>query len=229
VGDRLTSRSVPDREDYLRQWSALHGDAPITGLIGGWISFCYRVARPLARLGAGPNALTVLGLLVALGAVPAAAAHGRWPILATVLVVGSGLADNLDGAVAVLTGRTSRAGAVLDAVCDRLADAGYCVALWLAGAPGPVAVAGAGLAWLHEYLRARAVGAGMAQIGVVTVSERPTRVVVTAMFLLGCGLYPAAATGWATAGAMAWATLGLVGFGQLAVAVGRRLRSTPSS
>ena len=45
-------------------------------------------------------------------------------MLAALLVGASGLLDNLDGAVAVLSGRTSRWGFVLDSGCDRLADAG---------------------------------------------------------------------------------------------------------
>jgi CDP-diacylglycerol--glycerol-3-phosphate 3-phosphatidyltransferase len=225
VTGRVTGQRLPGREEYLRQWSALHGGAPVTGLIGLWIGISYRVALPLARAGAGPNTVTALGLLVALGTVPAAAGGGRWPLLAVLATVLSGLFDNLDGAVAVLTGRTTRGGAVLDALCDRIADAGYCAALWLAGAAGPVAVLGGGLAWLHEYLRARAAVAGMSEIGIVTVSERPTRVIVTAMFLLGCGLYPASASGWALAGAAAWSGLGLIGLVQLVVVVGRRLGS----
>ena len=48
--------------------------------------------------------MTVLGLVVALGTLGPAAAGGRWPLLAVLLVALSGLVDNLDGAVAVMTG-----------------------------------------------------------------------------------------------------------------------------
>ncbi len=167
--------------------------------------------------------MTVLGLLAAASVTVPAALGGRWALLAAAVVAVSGLLDNLDGAVAVMTGRTTRRGFVLDSVCDRLADVAYVVALVLLGAPGWLAALGAGLALLHEYLRARAAVAGMPEIGVVTVSERPTRVIVTVMFLLGAGLYPGAAVAWATAGAAAWATLGAVGFAQLAAVVSRRL------
>jgi CDP-diacylglycerol--glycerol-3-phosphate 3-phosphatidyltransferase len=79
---------------------------------------------------------------------------------------------------------------------------------------------------LQEYARARAGNAGMTEIGVVTLWERPTRVIVTALFLLGAGIYLDAAAGWATAGAAAWATLGAVGLSQLLVVVRRRLTGT---
>jgi phosphatidylglycerophosphate synthase len=215
---------LPDRAEYLRRWSRLHGGASTGGLVGFWLALMHRLARPLARLGVGPDPITIAGLLVAIVAAPVASGGGRWPLLAAGLVVISGLVDNLDGAVAVLTGRATGWGFVLDSVCDRVADAGYLVALWLAGAPGWLAVLGGGLAGLQEYLRARAGAGGMAEVGVVTVAERPTRVIVTAMFLLAAGVYPDAAAGWAGAGAALWAGLGLIGFGQLAVAVRRRLR-----
>jgi len=224
AADRPLRRPVPGRAEYLAQWSALHGGASTGGLVGWWLRLAHGLARPLIRIGAGPDVVTLAGLLVALGALPAAAGRGHWPVLAAGLVGVSGLLDNLDGAVAVMTGRVTRRGFVLDSSCDRIAEAGYAGALWLAGAPGLLAVTGAALAWLHEYVRARAAVAGMPEIGVVTVSERPTRVIVTAMFLLGCGLYPGARTEWALAGAAASATLGTVGVVQLGLLVARRLR-----
>jgi phosphatidylglycerophosphate synthase len=223
VGARLTAPAVPSCAEYLDRWSRLHGGAPPTGLVGWWLRLAYRLAVPLVRLRVAPDAVTGLGLAVAVAVVLPASAGGRWPLLGVMLVVVSGVLDNLDGAVAVLTGRTTRWGFVLDSLCDRVSDGAYAAALALAGGSWVLAVAGAALAWLHEYARARAAVAGMPEIGVVTVSERPTRVTVTAMFLLGVGLYPASAHGWATAGTAAWATLGLVGLVQLLVVVRRRL------
>ncbi len=192
--------------------------------MGWWLGLVHPVAARLARRGVHPNVVTVSGLLLAAVAVVPAAAGGRWPLLAVALVVLAGLGDSLDGAVAVLTGRESALGAVLDAVCDRVGDAAFVVTLWVLGAPGVVCVVAAALAWLHEYLRARATVAGMSHIGVVTVSERPTRVVVTAMFVLGAGTFPADPATWALNGAFAWVGLGLVGLAQLTVAVHSALR-----
>jgi phosphatidylglycerophosphate synthase len=218
-----------DRREYLARWSRLHGGASTGGIVGWWLGIAHAAARPLVRAGLGPWPVTAAGILVAAAACWPASAGGRWPVLAAALAGASGLLDNLDGAVAVMTGRTSRWGFVLDSACDRLADAAYCLALLLAGAPAELAVAGAALAWLHEYVRARAAVAGMPEIGVVTISERPTRVIVTAMFLLGAGLYPGAGDLWVTAGAAAWTTIGLVGLGQLLVAVRRRLADADSA
>jgi phosphatidylglycerophosphate synthase len=223
VGAALTGRPVPGREEYLARWSRLHGGASTTGLVGWWLGIAHAGARPLVRAGVGPWPVTVAGVVLAGAACWPASAGSGWPLLAALLVAVSGLLDNLDGAVAVLSGRTSRWGFVLDSGCDRLADAAYCLTLLLAGAPAWLAGTGAALALLHEYVRARAAVAGMPEIGVVTVSERPTRVIVTAMFLLGAGVYPGAARLWATGGAAAWMLLGVVGLVQLLLVVHRRL------
>jgi CDP-diacylglycerol--glycerol-3-phosphate 3-phosphatidyltransferase len=110
---------------------------------------------------------------------------------------------------------------VLDAVADRVGDLVFLGALYAAGAPAWSCVAGGVLMLLQEYLRARATAAGMTEVGVVTVWERPTRVIVTAAFLAS-----AAALGspWPALGASAWVLLGCVGLGQLALVVRRRLR-----
>jgi len=218
-------RDVPDRAEYLRRWGELHGvaDPGATPFVAGWLRIAHACAVPLVRAGAAPNALTAVGLLVALGVPAVVVPGGRWVLLAPPLVVVSALVDSLDGAVAVMTGRTTRWGALLDALADRVADTAYLVALWLLGAPAWLAAAAAGVALLHEYARARATAAGMDDVGAVTVSERPTRVVIAAMFVLGAGLYPAAAASWATLGAAAALTVGLVGLAQLLVVVRRRL------
>ncbi len=78
------------------------------------------------------------------------------------MVAASGLLDSLDGAVAVLTDRATRWGAVLDSVVDRVSDALYLVALWLVGAPAWACVVGRrAAARLQEYARARATAVGM--------------------------------------------------------------------
>jgi phosphatidylglycerophosphate synthase len=217
--------AVPTRDEYFDRWAELHGGYDPRGsfLVRFWLSLVHVVARPFVALRVPPDAVTLLGLVVTLVAVALAAAGGSWPIVAALVVASSGLVDNLDGAVAVMTGRTTKWGYVLDSAIDRICDALYVVALYLLGAPVVVCVAGAGLMLLQEYIRARAAAAGMSEIGVVTVWERPTRVIATAMFLLGCGIYLSAAETWATLGAWAWVGLGVVGLIQLTWVVRKRL------
>ncbi len=217
-GERLTRR-----EEYLDEWQRLHGgyDPRSNALVHRWLTGSYAMARPLAAAGTPPDLVTGTGVLVAVTALWPAAEGGRWLALAALLVVLSGLLDSLDGAVAVLTGRATAWGAVLDSVADRVGDLAFVLALLLAGADPATCAAGAALMLLLEYLRARAGVAGMSEVGVVTVWERPTRVIVTSAFLAA-----GAALGdpWPDLGAAAWAGLGIVGLVQLGRVVRRRLR-----
>ena len=218
-------REVLSREAYLERWSVLHGgyDPRSSRFVGPWLTTIYAVARPVARLGVPPDVVTVLGLGVCGFAVWLAGFGGRWLLLAAVVVGVSGVLDSLDGAVAALAGRVTAWGAVLDSVVDRLSDVLYVVALWLVGAPAWTCVGAGVLVLTQEYARARATAVGMDDIGVVTVGERPTRVIVVAMFLLGAGIYVAASSSWAGLGALALLTLGLVSLMHLLVVVHRRL------
>lgn len=221
------------REEYFNRWSQLHGgvDPRASWLIKIWLSFAYSVARPMTRMGLSPNGVTGLGLLVA-AAVPLLAwqytgsGQAWWLVLAIVATVLTGLLDNLDGAVAVISGRTTRWGYVLDSIADRLSDAALLAALWALGAPGPLVVL-AGLAGsIQEYARARAAAIGVSEVGVVSISERPTRVIIVAVFfaLAAWSPYGIDAAGWATIGA--WAALGaaLIGAAQVCLTLRTKLR-----
>lgn len=182
-------------DEHVRQWSDLHLTAPPGGFVGGWLRASAAVARPLARAGISPNAVTVAALVAALAALPLAFLEG-WtgPAAACVAVTVSGLLDALDGAVAVQAGRTTKVGFLLDSALDRLADASFPAALAVVaarstGTSTPVLAAlaaGATAAcWFLEYVRARASLAAPEERGrqVVTPGERPTRIVLTAVGL----------------------------------------------
>lgn len=213
-----------DRATYLRRWSQLHGGADPSGrLVGGWLAMVHALATPLVRMRMTPDAVTLIGLAVACAA-PVLAGIGQAGIVAaSAVIAASGIVDSLDGAVAVMTGRTTRWGAVLDGVADRVSDAAFVAALWVAGAPAAVCVAAVGLGSLQEYARARAGAAGMSEVAVLTVNERPTRVIVVVMFLLAGVARPGDAPGWPTLGAWALVCVGAVGLAQLLLAVRRRL------
>ncbi len=216
---------LPDRAGYFALWSQLHGGYDPQGAFWprNWLTLSYYCARPLARRDVPPDAVTAAGGLVS-GIVVALAALGdRWPLLAVAVVVASGLLDSVDGAVAVLTGRSTAFGYVLDSLVDRLSDGAYLVALWLLGAPAWLCVLAGVVTMMQEYLRARAGNAGLTELGVVTVAERPTRVIITAFALFGAGAVPDHGAAAVTVGAAVWLALGTGGFGQLAGSVRRDL------
>jgi len=128
------------------------------------------LARGLLRIGLRPNHVTVLGMLLTVGAGGAVAAGKAWWPWAVGLVVAAGACDMLDGAMANVGGAKSRFGGVLDSICDRASDGALYLgpALYFAvrpDAPGPaeanltlVLLAGLGLVWAYliSYVRARA-------------------------------------------------------------------------
>lgn len=232
-GDLGPVAAATTRQEYFQRWSQLHGgvDPAASWLIKVWLSFAYSVARPMTRIGLSPNGVTGIGLLVATAVPLLAWQYTRteqtwWLLLAVIATILTGLLDNLDGAVAVISGRTTRWGYVLDSIVDRLSDAALLSALWALGAPGPVVVA-AGLAGsVQEYARARAAAIGVSEVGVVSISERPTRVIIVAVFfvLAAWAPYGVDPAGWATIGS--WAALGvaLIGTAQVGLSLRSKLR-----
>lgn len=226
VTRRRPRQPLPDLDAYLQRWSAGHDgyDARATRLLRSWLALIHRAARPIAAAGVLPDVLTAWTIWLALVVVALAAAGGLWALLGALLLVGSGVGDALDGAVAVLTDRATAWGYVLDSVADRVTEALFLTAAWVAGAPTWLAVStGAGV-WLLEYLRARAGNAGAGHVDAITVGERPQRVICCAIAVGMAGVLPARAeamAGWSIAILLG---LTLIGVAQLAVAVRRMLR-----
>jgi len=206
-----------DLDAFLDRWSSLHGgvDPRASLLVRSWLTAVHACASPLARRRVPPDVLTLVGLVLALVTVPVAVLGGRWALLVAGLTAVSALLDSLDGAVAVLSGRVTRWGGLLDAVCDRWGDLALALALVLLvlapgrqvagdGVTAAVAAGALALPLLLEYVRARAGGLGLQGLDVVTAGERPTRLIVVTMFALAAGV----------TGDPVW---GLVGLGAVAV------------
>lgn len=180
-------------DEHLRAWADLHGTESPTGFVGAWLRLMAAIARPLARAGVSPNAVTVAACLVGIATVPLAMIDG-WvgPAAACLAVIVSGLLDALDGAVAVQAGRTTSVGFLLDSALDRLSDAALPAALAVV-AGGSVAtrlaVASVAVTWWLEYIRARGSLAAAPDAQVVTPGERPTRMILAGV---GLGLPPLA-------------------------------------
>jgi CDP-diacylglycerol--glycerol-3-phosphate 3-phosphatidyltransferase len=217
---------LPDRAAYRARWTDLHGGADATGskVTDGWLTLVERAARPLARRNVSPDALTALGVALAAAAPAAARGGGKWLVVAGGAVVASGFADGLDGSVAVLSGADTGWGFVLDSLADRASDALQLLALRAGGAPAGLTVAAGGAVMLLEYARARAAAAGVAEIGAVTVGERPVRIAVAAGSLLTAGVFPWGARLFATTGVAVTGVLSVTGAAQFLRAVAPRLR-----
>jgi phosphatidylglycerophosphate synthase len=215
-----------DVETYLDRWSRAHGGYDVRGSrpTVAWLRVAHFLAAPLVRRGVPPTRVTAVGAVgaVAIGAV--AALGGRWPLLAAALVVVVALLDGVDGAVAEMGDAATAWGRVLDQLVDRVSDLSMLVGLWAVGAPGPLCAAGAVLTVLDEAVRGGAAAEGVAEVGLVTIAERPSRLLVGGLGLAVAGAVPALGVPTATVAAGLWTLLAVVATAQLVVNVRRRLR-----
>jgi CDP-diacylglycerol--glycerol-3-phosphate 3-phosphatidyltransferase len=178
---------------FVAGWRGAHrlpdGSNPGGRVTLAWLRLPWWLGRRLAAAGVDPNRVTLAALWLALLAGWTATLGAGWAAAAGALTLAAGLADGVDGAVAVLARRTSAFGSVWDSTADRLAD--------LAVVAGPVVLvareaadpwaalavaagtAAALLALLLEYVRARAQAGGVeAAWTLVTPGERPVRVIL---------------------------------------------------
>jgi phosphatidylglycerophosphate synthase len=192
--------------DPAAGWSARHHgiDATSNPVLHAWLRLMWTLARPLARLGVAPTALTFAGVAAAVVAVFVP------PWWALALVAVAVLGDGLDGAVALFTSGGSRFGVVADAVADRVADCAFAAVIWRCGAPAWSAVLAGGLSLALESWRA--LGRGR-RLTTITVAERPTRAICTGA---ACGAAGLSSAHWpATVSAGVWIGLGVVALVQL--------------
>ena len=150
-------------------------------------------ARLLHTLKLTPTAVTITGLVLNLGVAYLAAVDLLLP--AGLLLIVASVFDMLDGALARLTGRESRFGALLDSVSDRFGEAAVLFGL-LVLFYNDDSAAGVVLAFLAmvasfmvSYLRARGEGLGIrSDVGIMTRPER--MVILTVGMLVGHMLVP---------------------------------------
>ncbi len=147
--------------------------------------------RVFSRLGLTPNALTLIGFLIAVVAAYTATIM-LWPI-AGLLVAFGAIFDLFDGALARATGRTSRFGAFLDSTLDRAGEAivyagvAYGFLNYGLALGGLLALLAMAASFMVSYVRAKSEslgfspGSGMANVG---LAPREVRVVILIIGLL---------------------------------------------
>jgi CDP-diacylglycerol--glycerol-3-phosphate 3-phosphatidyltransferase len=143
-------------------------------------------AHLLSKTPVTPNALTWFGFWLTVGA--AILIANGYLLVSGFIVLFAGLFDMLDGALARLTKKSTRFGAVLDSTLDRLGEAALLLgllALYVQDRSTPevllVALVILG-SFMVSYLRARTEALGLE--GKVGIFTRPERVIVLALGLL---------------------------------------------
>lgn len=159
------------------------------------------LARGLLRIGVTPDAVTVLGTLGVVAAAIGFGARGQF-LLAALLVAAFALVDTLDGTMARLRGYSTRFGAMLDSVMDRIGDGAVfgALAFWYA-TTGETPTFVAALiclvaAQVISYVKARAQSVGLpCEVGMV---ERAERLLLVGVGAVATGL----GVGWALPAAL---------------------------
>ncbi|NDC92031.1 MAG: CDP-alcohol phosphatidyltransferase family protein [Acidimicrobiia bacterium] len=147
------------KSEFFNSWSSLHGNAEIKGIVRAWLEVSFLICKPLAVIRVSPNALSIFGLL--LGITLVVNIESNWAIALLLLSL---IADGLDGSLAIVTGKVSKWGALLDGFIDRIVEALWAYSLFQLGAPYQLVL----IAWLAAFLQET-------QLGVVTIGERPIR------------------------------------------------------
>lgn len=149
-----------------------------------------RLSDPMARLIAKtrvhPNVLTIIGFTLNIGVAILVAME--YLFIGGFLLIFSGLFDMLDGAVARITGKTSKFGAILDSTLDRFSEAAVLFGL-LIYYLYPVSTEAVLLIFailvgsiIISYVRAKAESLGLkCEVGLFT---RPERVILLAIGLI---------------------------------------------
>lgn len=154
-------------------------------------------ARACLRVGLTPDAVTVLGTVVAVAGALTLFPTGKL-FAGTLVVWFFVLFDMLDGAMARERGGGTRFGAVLDATCDRVSDgAVFCGLLWWAafGLHDKPLVAATLVCLVTSqvisYIKARAEASGLRGDG--GLIERPERLIIV---LVGAGVSDFPVVAW---------------------------------
>jgi len=140
------------------------------------------VGNLFAKVEKSPTAWTAVGLIVSLLAAVSYATSGLLgQILGGVFVLVAGGFDIVDGAVARVTGRTSKRGAFLDSTLDRVAEVTLFCGILVGGYSTPLLVLLAlASSLLVSYTRAKGDALGIALSG-VGIGERSERLLILAI------------------------------------------------
>ncbi|MDQ3986169.1 MAG: CDP-alcohol phosphatidyltransferase family protein [Actinomycetota bacterium] len=159
----------------------------------GWDRLMSPVGRSLARWRIGPNAITLVGVLIQ--AVVAYLIVEDRLTVAGFVAIAAAFSDAIDGAVAKAANLTTKFGALLDSTADRLSDALFFIPVaWLYGvSPNPaqaderwvasLALTALVVSYLVSYVKARAEGLGYdCNVGIMERAERLILVIVGLVF-----------------------------------------------
>ena len=140
------------------------------------------IGKAFASTGLPANFWTAVGLGFAFASAIIYAIHLEYSfVMGGVLLLVSGFFDIVDGQVARITGKTSKKGAFLDSVFDKIAEVAIFLGILLGGySEGYLVLLAITLSLLVSYTRARAESLGV-QLQGIGIGERAERLFVIAI------------------------------------------------
>lgn len=140
------------------------------------------IGKVFASTGLSANFWTVIGLCFAFTSAIIYAVHLEYSfVLGGILLLVSGFLDIVDGQVARVTGKTSKKGAFLDSVFDKIAEVAIFLGVLIGEySQGYIVLLAIGLSLLVSYTRARAESLGV-QLQGIGIGERAERLLVIAI------------------------------------------------
>jgi archaetidylinositol phosphate synthase len=141
-----------------------------------------KIGKGFASTGLSPNFWTGVGIVFAFASAIAYGLNMEFAlIIGGVLLLVSGFFDIVDGQVARVTSKTSKKGAFLDSVFDKIAEVTIFLGILIGGYAEPYLVLLAiTLSMLVSYTRARAESLGIKLQG-IGIGERAERLLVIAI------------------------------------------------
>lgn len=140
------------------------------------------IGKVFAATGLSANFWTAIGLGFAFASAIVYAIHLEYSfVLGGILLLVSGFFDIVDGQVARITGKTSKKGAFLDSIFDKIAEVAIFLGILIGGyQQGYLVLLSIGLSLLVSYTRARAESLGV-QLQGIGIGERAERLLVIAI------------------------------------------------
>ena len=140
------------------------------------------IGKVFASTGLSANFWTAIGLCFAIASAIIYAIHLEYSfILGGVLLLISGFFDIVDGQVARITGKSSKKGAFLDSIFDKISEVAIFLGILIGGySQGYVVLLAITLSLLVSYTRARAESLGV-QLQGIGIGERAERLLVIAV------------------------------------------------
>ncbi|MDE1861797.1 MAG: CDP-alcohol phosphatidyltransferase family protein [Thaumarchaeota archaeon] len=141
-----------------------------------------KLGKTFASTGLSANFWTGMGLGFAFASAIAYASHMQYSfVVGGILLLISGFFDIVDGQVARVTGKTSKRGAFLDSVFDKIAEVAIFLGILIGNySPGYLVLLAITMSLLVSYTRSRAESLGIRLQG-IGIGERAERLLVIAI------------------------------------------------